>query len=225
MIIGGLMMDGNTNELYSRQDKLDINTPKTVTIIGCGGVGSWVAFDFALTGVKHIILIDYDKVEMSNLNRTPFKLSNVGQYKTEALSELIAERRRDVKISCINKQIEDCNSYEMSIVKNTDVIIDCRDNSNTMEQDIMEKANIITGGYDGSSVTIDINREIKKIWGDEPVTYTITPSWLIPPQFIANMITLYVCCPSCWIEDDRTYTFDMKEIFKMFGEYNGKANK
>jgi len=38
-------------------------------VLGCGGLGCTVAFALARLGIKKIILIDYDKVEISNLNR------------------------------------------------------------------------------------------------------------------------------------------------------------
>src|SRR5699024_10003479 len=41
----------------------------TVVVIGVGGLGSWVVFYLAQLGIKKLIIIDYDRVEISNLNR------------------------------------------------------------------------------------------------------------------------------------------------------------
>ena len=63
-------------EKYSRQlimDKIGIKGQKimnsSICIIGCGGLGTTTAQYLAMTGIGRIHLIDFDKVEMSNLNR------------------------------------------------------------------------------------------------------------------------------------------------------------
>ena len=56
-----------------------------VAIAGLGGLGSHVAFALARIGVGHLHLIDFDRVDLTNLNRQQYLLCHVGQYKTEAL--------------------------------------------------------------------------------------------------------------------------------------------
>ena len=73
------------NIMYTRQEKLDITPPNGVTVIGCGGVGAWVAIDLAMSGVRKLTLFDHDKLEIHNLNRLPFSALNVGKPKTEVL--------------------------------------------------------------------------------------------------------------------------------------------
>jgi len=54
-------------------------------ILGCGGLGCTVAFALARLGIKKMIFIDYDKVDMSNLNRQIlFSRKHVGMSKVEA---------------------------------------------------------------------------------------------------------------------------------------------
>ena len=56
-----------------------------VAIVGLGGLGSNVALWLARLGVGQLLLYDFDKVELSNLNRQYYFLEDVGQYKTTAL--------------------------------------------------------------------------------------------------------------------------------------------
>ena len=60
----------------------------TIYIIGCGGVGSWLAPSLALlTSPQHIVLIDADILEEKNLDRQLFKPDDIGRSKAEALAE------------------------------------------------------------------------------------------------------------------------------------------
>lgn len=194
-------------EIYDRQRNIDLNTPKSVMIIGCGGVGAWVAFNLALSGVKKLILVDHDEIEESNLNRTPFKVGQIGEKKVDALNELIAERRH-ADITPIPMRIED---VPKRLYKDIETVIDCKDNGDALPNELDDKV-LITGGYDGSSITIHERPDKTKTWGDGPTGYTVTPSWLVPPQFIANMITLVVCTGKK-VEEDRSVTMNMEEVY------------
>lgn len=63
----------------------------TVAICGLGGLGSNIAVALARAGVGRLILLDFDRVDLSNLNRQQYKAGQLGQYKTEALAENLAE--------------------------------------------------------------------------------------------------------------------------------------
>lgn len=201
------------SEIYSRQKELNLSIPSSVAVIGVGGVGSWTAFNLALTGVKKLILIDYDVVEKHNLNRTPFKITQVGLPKVTALTQLITVRRPETEVITIAKKIEECNELELEMIKSCEEIIDCRDTSKQLPPEIEEKARKIVAGYDGFKVTIHLNRKPKTVWGDGQVTYTVTPSWLVPPQLLANLITLYLCCPEIQENEEKVITFDVRELF------------
>ena len=56
-----------------------------VAVVGLGGLGSNVAMWLARLGVGQLLLYDFDKVELSNLNRQYYFLEDVGQYKATAL--------------------------------------------------------------------------------------------------------------------------------------------
>ena len=62
-------------------------TGGTVAICGLGGLGSNIAVALARAGVGRLILIDFDKVDISNLHRQQYQADQIGLYKTEALTE------------------------------------------------------------------------------------------------------------------------------------------
>lgn len=74
-----------------------------VAIAGLGGLGSNVAFALARIGVGHLHLIDFDRVDLTNLNRQQYFLEHVGMYKTEALrSELLRiNPYLDIRTDCL----------------------------------------------------------------------------------------------------------------------------
>lgn len=62
-----------------------------VAVAGLGGLGSNVALALARIGVLHLHLVDFDRVELSNLNRQQYFLRQLGSFKTDALKdELLA---------------------------------------------------------------------------------------------------------------------------------------
>lgn len=70
------------------QDKLET---AHVAIAGLGGLGSTVAVALARAGVGHLHLVDYDRVDITNLNRQQYRMSDIGRYKAGALLELLQQ--------------------------------------------------------------------------------------------------------------------------------------
>ena len=70
---------------------------------GLGGLGSNVAFSLARIGVGHLHLLDFDRVDITNLNRQQYFMRHIGMYKTEALKEELAEINPylDITADCI----------------------------------------------------------------------------------------------------------------------------
>ena len=82
------------------QDKL---SNASVAIAGLGGLGSNIAFALARIGVGHLHLIDFDKVDLTNLNRQQYFIRHIGMYKTDALKEELLEINPylDITTDCI----------------------------------------------------------------------------------------------------------------------------
>ena len=60
-----------------------------IAICGLGGLGSHIAIALARTGIGHLHLIDFDRVDLTNLNRQNYNVHQIGWYKTEALRETL----------------------------------------------------------------------------------------------------------------------------------------
>ncbi len=63
----------------------------TVAVCGLGGLGSNIAIALARAGIGKLILIDFDRVDISNLHRQQYKANQIGRYKAEALAENLSE--------------------------------------------------------------------------------------------------------------------------------------
>lgn len=84
-----------TDETTARQAPLALRPPKGVAVVGCGGVGSWIAYFLALAGVRPLWLFDPDMVEIHNLNRLPLSKADIGKRKSEALASMLKHRLGD----------------------------------------------------------------------------------------------------------------------------------
>ena len=63
----------------------------TAAICGLGGLGSNIAVSLARVGIGKLILIDFDRVDITNLHRQQYKVSQIGMYKTQALADNLSE--------------------------------------------------------------------------------------------------------------------------------------
>lgn len=95
--------------LYERQASLGLSQP-TVSIIGCGGVGCWVALSLVLGGVKELHLYDGDTLSLHNLNRFPLPPSANGEMKSVALATWLSTLRPDADIRARGLFIEGVHS-------------------------------------------------------------------------------------------------------------------
>ena len=101
-----------------------------VLIIGMGGLGCPLLTYLASSGVCNIGIVDYDKVELSNLNRqTLFNASDVGKYKVNQAKLKINKIYKRIKIKTLKIKISKKNID--SIIKNFDIICDGTDNFKT----------------------------------------------------------------------------------------------
>lgn len=104
-------------------DKL---TAAHVTIAGAGGLGSNIAIALTRIGVGHLKLIDFDSVELSNLNRQQFKLSQVGMPKVVALKQNLQEFNPFIDIQ--TAQVEVTHDNVPQLFKSADIICEAFDN-------------------------------------------------------------------------------------------------
>lgn len=85
----------------------------TVAICGLGGLGSNISVALARAGVGKLILIDYDRVDLTNLHRQQYKVSQLGAYKTEALAENLREIAPYTTLEIHTVRITEKNAAEL----------------------------------------------------------------------------------------------------------------
>lgn len=97
----------------------------SVAVFGVGGVGGFLVEAIARAGVGKITLIDADRVSVSNINRQIIATHNtVGQYKTEAMKQRIAEINPECEVVSISEFYSEENSISLD---GFDYIADCID--------------------------------------------------------------------------------------------------
>ncbi len=107
-------------------DKINSIKNKNIILLGLGGVGSTCLLSLIRCGIENITIVDYDKVDITNLNRQIIAFrSNIGKYKTDVCESFIKDINPDVKVKKITRKIDSNNiNY---IIDNYDYIIDCID--------------------------------------------------------------------------------------------------
>lgn len=110
-----------------------------VAVAGLGGLGSNTAVFLARAGIGHLHLIDFDKVDITNLNRQHYFISHLGRYKTEALKEQLLQINPwlDIETSCEVVREENVQR----LFQNADIIceaFDCPENKAMLVNSCLE---------------------------------------------------------------------------------------
>lgn len=121
------MVDLNRLEALIGKENIKLLKNKHVLICGVGGVGSFVAEALARSGIGKLTLIDFDKIDTSNLNRQLMtNKSNIGKIKVDELKKHI-EDISDTKVIAKNMFIDETFTLD----KKYDYVIDCIDTLNS----------------------------------------------------------------------------------------------
>ena len=119
-----------------------------VLVIGMGGLGSPIAMYLAAAGIGHLVLVDDDKVEISNLQRQIAHSTNdIGLSKVKSVKQTLQNLNPEIKISCHEKRF---NEKELANeVAAADVVIDGTDNFTSRfalnAQSVKSKTPLISG--------------------------------------------------------------------------------
>ncbi|MBR2913558.1 MAG: thiamine biosynthesis protein ThiF [Oscillospiraceae bacterium] len=98
----------------------------SVAVCGLGGLGSNVAISLARLGVGKLILIDFDKVDLSNLHRQQYKISQLGMYKTEAMKQALSEIAPYCNVITHTIKLTEEN---LSLLADCNIVCECFDNA------------------------------------------------------------------------------------------------
>ncbi len=123
----------NIDNKFSRLEKVigkeNLNNlkNKSVLILGCGGVGGYVVESLARSGIGTLILVDFDVIDESNINRQIIALdSTIGKNKVDVFEERIKDINKECKVIKIKKFIDEDNIVEL-FDYNIDFFVDACD--------------------------------------------------------------------------------------------------
>ena len=95
----------------------------TVTIVGCGALGSWTAAGLACAGVGRLVLVDDDTVELSNLNRQLlFRRSDVGRAKVDAAHDALEAFNADLVVERVPLRVRSAADVDR-VAEGADLIV------------------------------------------------------------------------------------------------------
>ena len=102
-------------------------TAATVAVCGLGGLGSNIAIALARSGIGKLILVDFDRVDLTNLHRQQYKANQIGRYKTDALAENLQEIAPYTKVKTVSEKITEENFAE--ILGSADIVCEAFDDA------------------------------------------------------------------------------------------------
>lgn len=108
-------------ELQSKLSK------STVAIAGLGGLGSNIAIALARMGIGKLILVDFDSVDITNLNRQQYKACQLGMKKTDALSKNLLEIAPYINLEANCERVTEQNAP--ILFKDAEIICEAFDNA------------------------------------------------------------------------------------------------
>ena len=99
----------------------------TVAVCGLGGLGSNIAIALARAGIGKLILIDFDRVDITNLHRQQYKANQIGFYKADALAENLLEIAPYTGLQTVTEKITEENFAHL--LKDVDIVCEAFDNA------------------------------------------------------------------------------------------------
>lgn len=95
------------------QELHDRFSSATAAICGLGGLGSNIAIALARAGIGRLILVDFDRVDITNLHRQQYKAEQIGEYKTEALAANLLEISPYTEVKGVTEKVTEDNFLEL----------------------------------------------------------------------------------------------------------------
>lgn len=97
----------------------------TVAVCGLGGLGSNIAISLARAGIGKLILIDHDRVDITNLHRQQYKAAQIGRHKADALSENLREIAPYIGLEAHAVRVDENSAAEL--LRDADIICEAFD--------------------------------------------------------------------------------------------------
>lgn len=121
-------MQFQRTEILINQENLNILQNSHVAIFGIGGVGSYVVESLVRSGIGEITIVDFDIVDITNINRQIIALhSTIGKKKVDVMKERILDINPNIKIHTFDTFVskETINKFNF---ENYDYVVDAIDN-------------------------------------------------------------------------------------------------
>lgn len=187
--IGG--RDLGPQDIFKRNisDPDGVLAGSSVCILGLGGLGSNIGVYLARSGIGRLVLVDFDQVEASNLNRQYYSLGHIGMKKTQALLEVIRSINPFIDLEVIDTKINRDNI--MDIVKGQQIICEALDDPATKSMVVSEvlansddKLVVAASGMAGlgDANLIRTRRKLSRLYicGDERSDFELIPGMMAP---------------------------------------------
>lgn len=97
-----------------------------VSVCGLGGLGSNAAISLARAGIGKLHLIDFDRVDISNLHRQQYAVSQLGMYKTDAMKQILSKIAPYCIVTTDTVKLTEEN---ISLIEDCDIVCECFDNA------------------------------------------------------------------------------------------------
>jgi bacteriocin biosynthesis cyclodehydratase domain-containing protein len=98
-----------------------------IAVLGMGGLGGWSALSLSCVGIGEMLLVDFDRVELNNLNRQVlYGEADVGRLKAEAAAERLAAFNPRIRLEVMNKRLGS-EADVAATIEGYDVVIDAVD--------------------------------------------------------------------------------------------------
>ena len=143
----------------------------TVAVCGLGGLGSNIAIALVRAGIGKLILIDFDRVDITNLHRQQYKANQVGMNKTDALMVNLREIAPYIELETHTERITEDNV--LTLLKDADIICEAFDDAeakamltNLVLEEMPDKFLVAASGMAGfdSANTIQTRRVAKRFY-------------------------------------------------------------
>lgn len=109
------------------QELHDRFSSATAAICGLGGLGSNIAIALARAGIGRLILVDFDRVDITNLHRQQYKADQIGEYKTKALAANLLEISPYTEVKRVTEKVTEDNFREL--LEGADIVCEAFDNA------------------------------------------------------------------------------------------------
>lgn len=187
--IGGRVL--GPQDIFKRNigDTDGVLARSSVCILGLGGLGSNIGVYLARSGIGRLVLVDFDHVEASNLNRQAYSLDHIGMKKTQALVEVIRSINPFIDLEVIDVRVARDNI--MALVEGNYIICEALDDPVTKSMVVSEvlansddKLVVAASGMAGlgDANLIRTRRKLSRLYicGDERSDFELIPGMMAP---------------------------------------------